>query len=263
LTLTQGFSVHTVSAVDGPMWSLVVEIHFYVLLPLLCYALAVLSRRNRLGAALILVALGLGSWLLRRYAVGGTTHHILLEYSLPATFLYFVPGMLLALIRLTWRERRPGWLRGPLASSDAWLLGAAAFTLLQFRDYSSSTLIAVAGFLAVGACVLPLRRGRLVRALEWGPLALLGVASYSLYIWHDPIVMRLGTLPGISRGYLTQLALAVPASVIVALISYRLIEAPFLRLRRPWSPASTARPVNPDMTPPGGRAPLGVDYTHS
>jgi peptidoglycan/LPS O-acetylase OafA/YrhL len=72
----------------------------------------------------------------------------------------------------------------------------------------------------------------LARALDWRPLALVGVASYSLYLWHLPILDALTKHHG--RGG-TVLAIGVVLSLVVAFASYWLIEAPFLRLRRRWS----------------------------
>jgi len=245
LTFSENFSSRTIGTVDGPMWSLVVEVHFYLLLPLLAWGLARVTRGSKAGATLVLLGLAAVSYVVRRHAIG-VVHRPLLEFSLPGAFMYFVPGMLLALVRLHWAQRRPRWLAGPLASADAWLVGAVLLTVLQFRDYSSLTLIALASFCAVGACVLPLREGRLLRALDWRALAALGVASYSLYIWHDPIVMRLAGVHGIPRSYPAQLMIATVVCVGVALVSYNLIEAPFLRLRRQWSEASAhAEAVGP------------------
>lgn len=76
--------------------------------------------------------------------------------------------------------------------------------------------------------------------LDWQPLAVLGVASDSLYIWHDPIVTRLATLSAIPHSYPAQLAIATAVSIAVALVSYHLIEASFLALRRQWSGARQA-----------------------
>jgi peptidoglycan/LPS O-acetylase OafA/YrhL len=71
-------------------------------------------------------------------------------------------------------------------------LGAAALWLVVVRDYRWAPLAVLPCFLMVGAAVLRLRPGPLVRALEWRPLALVGVASYSLYLWHVPILDALG-----------------------------------------------------------------------
>jgi peptidoglycan/LPS O-acetylase OafA/YrhL len=252
-TFSQNFSTHTVLTVDGPMWSLVVEVEFYVLLPLLAVGLAVAARRSRWVAALGLIALAVASYLVRQHAFASAGRRILLEYSLPATFMYFVPGMLLALLRLQWEKRRPRWLRGALAAGDAWLALAVAFTVWQFHDYGNLYAIAIASFLAVGVCVLPLSRGRLVRALDWRPLAIIGVASYSLYVWHNPIVIWLAGRSWLPHSYHWQLLIASAVCVAVALVSYRVIEAPFLRLRRQWSPAS-APTLEPEAAAPSAAA---------
>lgn len=246
-TFSENFSVRTVGTVDGAMWSLAVEVEFYLLLPLLAWLLARATRNSRVQAAVALIGLGVASYLVRQHVFAGGGRRLLLEYSLPSTFIYFVPGMLLALLRVEWNERLPLRLSGPLASSDLWLVLAVGAALWQFDDYSNQYAIAVASFLAVGACVLPLRHGALIRVLDCRPLAALGVASYSLYLWHGPIVFWLAQRSWLPHAYLLLLPIAGCICVAVAFVSYRLIEAPFLRLRRQWSPASasTAAPERP------------------
>jgi peptidoglycan/LPS O-acetylase OafA/YrhL len=160
------------------------------------------------------------------------------RYNLPARFFYFIPGMGLALLRLRVERARPAWLDGIAGSSFAWLAASAVTWLAIFADYRLEPLAALAAFLAVGACVLPLRTSAPLRALDWRPLVALGVASYSLYVWHSRVEANLvahGWIPG---GFAAQLLVAIPASIVVAAVSYRVIELPFLRLRRRWSTAS-------------------------
>jgi peptidoglycan/LPS O-acetylase OafA/YrhL len=209
LTLTENLFPSTVLTVDGPIWSLLVELQFYALLPLVAIGLARLARGSRRNAAVLLLVAGAAGAALRIYLL--------------TTAFFFVPGMLLALAR----DVR---LRGPLGSGDLWLLASIPVWLFISDDYSRTALAAVASFLVVGAAVLPLRHGPLVRALDWRPLALVGVGSYSLYLWHLPIVEALAR-----HGALLW---AVPLSLVAALVSYRLVEAPFLRLRRRWSSSS-------------------------
>jgi peptidoglycan/LPS O-acetylase OafA/YrhL len=166
--------------------------------------------------------------------------------------------MLLALIRLSWQERPPR-LPGAAGRADAWLLASLALWLVVFWDYSWPTLIAVAAsFLMVGACVLPLRSGPLVNALGWKPLATLGIASYSLYLWHMPLIQWIigrGTIFP-SYGFLGLVVRVVPLACLAALLSYALIEAPFLRLRRRWSSATPPSSLSEVPAPPRSATPL-------
>lgn len=155
-------------------------------------------------------------------------------YSLPSTFVFFVPGMLLAVLRTAWRDEGPQALRSWAGRSSTWVLASLPFWAVVVWRYDLDVLLVPAAFLTVGAVALPLRRGVVGTVLEWRPLALLGIASYSLYLWHFPIVNQIAQRAP-SLGYPELLAICVPLSCVVALVSYRLIEAPFLRLRRSWS----------------------------
>jgi peptidoglycan/LPS O-acetylase OafA/YrhL len=172
-----------------------------------------------------------------------------------STFFFLAAGMLLALIRLSWEEQRPGWLRGPLASADLWIAASAGLCALNiFWQFSlpsmnAMVIILLVSVLLVGACVLPLRTGPLVRVLEWRPLAVIGVASYSLYLWHDPVLKALAKSSWAPSGFVGLLAVGLPLCCLVAFASYALIEAPFLRLRRRWA-RSTPRHSE---TPAGNR----------
>ena len=235
LALVQSMWTPSLNAVDGSLWSVAVEIQFYALLPLVAVVLAVASGRSRARAAVILVAVGAASYVARRRLAPDEGD--LWSYQLPTTFLFFVGGMLVALLRHAWDERRPALLDGPLGSSTLWVLTAVPLFGVVFWRYDTQELCAVASFLLVGALVLPLRGGSLVRALDWRPLALLGVASYSLYVWHVPIIDALGGGAGLLRSasFLAVLVLFGAVCIAAALGSYRLIETPGLRLRRRWA----------------------------
>lgn len=89
--------------------------------------------------------------------------------------------------------------------------------------------------LIIGLCSdqLPERRLLTVR-----PLLFVGTISYSLYLWHQLILMKLSRQPWIDAPtpYLLPalLLLGGGLSMLVAWLSWRFIERPFLRLgRRP------------------------------
>jgi peptidoglycan/LPS O-acetylase OafA/YrhL len=236
LTFTETLSPGTAGRIVGPAWSLVVELCFYILLPVLAYSIARLAGGSRARAAAMLVALGLASLAVRIVTIY-TADPIdpLWRLNIPATFLFFVPGMLLALLRLRWEERRPAWLRGPPLQGDIWILASIPlWAVVLLGSYSLDFLVGAAAFLIVGACVLPIRTGPLTNALQWRPLAVLGVASYSLYLWHVP-VLRAEIDAGVSTSFWLLTAITIPLCVAVALASYAAIEWPFLRLRRQWA----------------------------
>jgi peptidoglycan/LPS O-acetylase OafA/YrhL len=247
----ENYSPRTVERLDSPMWSLAVEVQFYILLPVLAAAIAWVARGS-LGRALVAVTgLGVGSFLLRLLDVilpSSTTFGPLDgPLGLPTLFFFFSTGMLIALLRADWRRRPPAWLRGALASPDLWLLASIPLWCLAALDPKREPLIAAAAFLMVGSCALAPGRGRLARVLEWRPLAAVGVASYSLYLWHVPLLVYLSgtrlaffdTRPArdltAPQSFELLLLYAVPVCLAVAFASYALIEAPFLRLRRRWA----------------------------
>lgn len=236
LTFTQNFSHATILTVDDPMWSLGIEVEFYALIPLLALAMVWLARGsiNRIAA-------GIGALALISYAVYVAKVQVparpslLWKLSLPTTFFYFVAGMLLALVRLRWQERPPAWIAGPLGRASVWLSAGVAAWLVTAMDPDYNVVaIPVASFLIIGACVLPLRASPGTRALEWRPLAVLGMASYGIYLWNSPIVNWFAR-HGLPWASWRLLGASLSVCCAVALVTYVCVEAPFLRLRRRWA----------------------------
>jgi peptidoglycan/LPS O-acetylase OafA/YrhL len=266
LTFTENFSPATVGKFVGPAWSLVIELQFYALLPLLAFGIAAVARGSRGRAAAFIAALGIASPAVRIATMYATdASDPLWRFNMPTTFLFFTSGMMLALLRLSWEERRPRWVRGPLASGDAWFLASLPlWALVVLVSYQLGPLIWPASFLVIGAVVLPLSEGPLTRSLRWRPLTVVGVASYSLYLWHLPVLEAM-TNAGLRTTSLAALtAIGIPICIAVALLSYAIVESPFLRLRRQWSRSSAEveqeGPPPPVLEPavsPLGRSPVG------
>lgn len=249
----QNYSPETATKLDSPAWSLAVEMQFYVLLPALAFLAARLSRGRAAAGAALIGVLGLASWALREDRVldgtgGDPLSPLIGPYALPSTFYLFAAGMLLALLKLH-ADQRGLRLPGPLGSSSAWLAAAAVGYLATCVDYAyQEPGIALVSVMLIGACVLPLRPGRGLRLLEWKPLALVGVASYSLYLLHVPLLETLtGTyglvleqerdvqIIGEPTDFKVLLGVALPLSLALAALSYRFVERPFLGLRRRWA----------------------------
>lgn len=235
---SESFWTSTAQTVDGPMWSVVVEIHFYILLPMIAWALGRITRGNRGYAIALIVLAGLLS-------VGFRSLHpspwVVWEFSLPATFYGFVPGMVLALLQISWEERTPGLVRGVLAAADAWLVaGIGLWLVVCWKPTLAAEIIPFAAFLVVGAVVLVPAGGRLVAVLDTRPLALVGVISYSIYIWHVPIISELVRVPSLARSFPLLFVTGLSSSLVAAAASYFVVERPALRLRRAWAKPSAA-----------------------
>lgn len=243
LFFAESFWRSTLTTVDSPMWSLVVEVHFYILLPFLAWAITGIARGSLNRAAVTVGVLAGASIVLRRVTYS-TDPRSLLHFSLPTTFFLFCSGMLVAIARTAVeREGLPDWLRRTtFHRSTVWFvvtLPLWAF-VVERPSVAGEVAVAVSAGLIVGATVLPLDTGVVLRILGWRPLALLGVASYSFYLWHRPLLAELqshdaswfgvsGTAPVL---FLQGCLLMIPISAV----SYALIERPFLRLRQRWQP---------------------------
>ncbi|MCW2990507.1 MAG: acyltransferase 3 [Solirubrobacterales bacterium] len=241
LLFVQAMWSDSLSVLDGPLWSVAVEIQFYVLLPLIAWLLAVVSVRRKAVAAGLLVAAGVLSavarWKLDTHSANPGNPW---AYQFPTTFLFFTGGMSLALLRQWMLDRGGEAPRGPLGSAALWALASVGCWLLATWHLDQDLWMAPAGFLLVGSLVLPLRRGRWAALLDFKPLALVGVASYSLYVWHLPLGGWLNWGGDVLDGFVPALIGVAAAAIAVALVSYRLIEAPFLGLRRRWGATEAA-----------------------
>ncbi|MDQ3677374.1 MAG: acyltransferase, partial [Actinomycetota bacterium] len=258
LTFTQNFSAETIHRLNAPLWSVVVEVQFYIALPLMAWAVAKLGGRSFPRTVAVLAGIALASWIIRsREVVNAAEPNIigpLGKYALPSFLYAFMGGMLLAVLRLAWERRPPRWAQWPVVgASGAWIAAAVGLHLLIAYDFDyQEPWVALVAALIVGACVLPLRTGVIVNILERRPLAVVGVASFSLYLWHWPILQALsgvhfGAAPGEAVGIVGEqtdfkglLAVGLPLCVAVGLASYWIIERPFLRRRRGWGTTEAA-----------------------
>lgn len=241
LLLLQNFWRDTIGKVDAPIWSIVVEVQFYALLPLLAWAIFRISGPSRLRAAIVIGVLALASMIARQILALWADNPALelWRFQLPTTLGFFAAGMGVALLRSAWEERRPPILDGILGAPWLWLAAAVSLWVVMCWRFSYENLSAVAVFLVVGALVLPLRPWGGLRAFDFRPLALLGVVSYSLYIWHAPVILELdGGRTLMPHSFPVVLAVFLPLLIVVAIVSYLLIERPALRLRRRWASTS-------------------------
>lgn len=120
-----------------------------------------------------------------------------------------------------------------------------------YRWQITAFTIAGGALVASGA----IARGGAARPLvESRPLVWLGQVSYSLYLWHVPVIAAVvSRWPAISA--LAKALVVVPVSVLLAWVSFRVVERPWMSRsgRRPIQRRSGRRPRSDDarLTGPG------------
>ncbi len=230
LVFGQNFNPGSVMKLDPPMWTLAVEVSFYLLLPVVALLAALRLPRNRVAQALVPLAL-LAVGVLWNHEIAGM-RSIVAGKVLPAMLPYFALGMLAA-VALDGRPRFgpkvvwPLLLAGcALVVGDAvWQANGAATesTSHAFRIWRD--LPGAAGFALIVAAAAG-GDGSGTKLLRARPLVAFGTISYGVYLWHVPLLLyarHLGLLPlDTVGGLVVALLLTVP----VAAASWRWLEQP-------------------------------------
>jgi peptidoglycan/LPS O-acetylase OafA/YrhL len=228
-------------AVDLPMWSLTTEVQFYVVAPII----AVVARFGR-GVPLLAVTLATSTW----WAWWPDRVGDLAASLLPGRLDQFAVGAVAGVLVQRARDgERPLLVRAATARGAGIALVAALVALGTFHgatfqaetenhplEYALHPLVG----LVLGGLVLRLACGPTVRALTRTPWRVLGLVSYSLYLFHYPILdhgmdwfgLRSAAerpAPSVLLAVTVLLALALGAG----LAGYLLFEAPFSR-GLPW-----------------------------
>lgn len=257
--LIQNLAPWPVNLLNPVYWSMPVEWDFYVVLPLL----ALLVSRCRWQLALTLaVAFAIAFRVLCYWSLTDATLARFVGYGdvqqLPARIDQFFVGICAAWIAAT----------KPLSqrSANTWLLaGAIAVVTMVFVAaprgdflvridvpyvFFHHTITALGfGMLVLGATG-PSRIGAALFANR--PMMILGLISYSLYLWHYPLLSAAQALGWLDGAHAPRPAIVagvvVPIVLAVSALSYRFVEKPFLRSSRaPRAPShpstAPARPL--------------------
>jgi peptidoglycan/LPS O-acetylase OafA/YrhL len=201
-------------------WSLAVEEQFYIFFPLALAILFKLSRpRQAFACCLVVFAVSLA------LSIYGQQQRPLANfYLLPTRAWEILGGSLLAFGRIPHpRSRRQAQLEG--------ILGLMCI-LAPVVTYQSTTpfpgLAAVPPVLGAALIIhsgIGADQTIIRRLLSWTPLRFVGLISYSLYLWHWPIIVFTGYVL-LQPSLWTMIGL-LAGSLVVATLSWRFVERPF------------------------------------
>jgi peptidoglycan/LPS O-acetylase OafA/YrhL len=261
--LTQNY----IGAIWGHTWSLAVEEHFYIFLPVL---LAFLMKRRAgsenpfraipyvfLAASLTCLALRILN-AAQHPVFGHRVHyepsHLRMDSLFCGVFLSYLHNFCPELVR---KSMSNPW-RFPIAAGSVLALVPALF--LPASDPIVYTVGFTLVYVAFGTMLVlsiykenDKRRaepGRALRAIAW-----MGTYSYTLYLWHVPLAQVFASIASrfpMVNAYLLH-AIYFATSIVVGVATSKLVEIPCLKLRERLFP----RAVESDSKPLPAMLPLG------
>jgi len=209
-------------------WSLCIEEQFYAFWPWIMRAVSARSALLAMGALL------LADYLAERSGLDGYAGRILTSFAAPIGL-----GALLALLL----QERESFAALARIAGRAWFAPLALLSALSLLLWPGAPLIAFQASLMalVCSCVIVEDHG-LAWLLRARPVRLVGAISYGLYLLNSTgigLIRRAFPARAADSGFV--FAASFPLLLVLAALSHRYLETPFLRLRSRFRASQSER----------------------
>ncbi len=213
------------------LWSLSVEEQFYLVAPLILFALWWASRRlGQSGALLWTIAIGVVVIVSFVACVLGSSGSNQAFFLMPFRAWQFALGGMVPLAVPWVRRALPGLAIEVLAVAGIVLIVVAAGWLgdVSYPYYFAALPVAGACLVILAGLANP--RNLVARVLASGPFVWVGLISYAWYLWHWPLlsfgaIHNFGESPAVWRWG------AIALSLVLAAATHHWLEAPIRRWR--------------------------------
>ncbi|AYV69990.1 acetyltransferase [Niallia circulans] len=217
----------------GHLWSLSIEEQFYLIWPvILMVGLKKGKDRSKLTIWVLFAAILSALWMAWVYVPGTDPSRV--YYGTDTRAFGLLIGVSLAFV---WPSQK---LSYQVSKQARYLLDFAGGTCLLliilmivnwnkydiFLYRGGFVLLSVVTTILIAALAHP--ASSIGKWLSWKPLRWIGVRSYSLYLWHFPVII-LSSTSNIEHTSIFHITVQVALSFILAAISYKYIEEPFRR----------------------------------
>ena len=236
LLFAQNQMASTAGHLNPPLWSLSVEVAFYVVMPLIGLLLIALLRRSGTRGALVggalLIAAGL-AWGASTMAAGEPDTRVA---SLPTYLPIFACGIAAAAIGKRHEFGRAA--RGALAVAGAALVGLNGWWHADGTEWLGHVVRDLPAGVGFAMIVLAVAQGP-ARILGTAPLRRLGDYSFGIYLWHMPVLYALRHWERWPDSPWDAFGVVFGVATVLGAASFHLVEQPWVR----WAARRTASPA--------------------